>query len=433
MVVSSISGIRGVANQDLTPDAVAAYAESFAALTRAGEVLVGRDTRSSGDMFRRAVCGALVAAGVRAVDYGIISTPALFRESRLTNAPAVMVSASHNEPEWNGIKLIVGGRGITQQDLDHVLSPRGAKERAVAPGRVVERRTSSYNTEVAERAGRGTAEGVSVAIDMNGGAAIAHAPAILEAVGAKVKVMGGSPGIFSRTIDPTNDDLRTLCETVRGEGLDAGFAFDCDGDRLVLVDGEGEKRTGDFMLALALKKMLPSLENRSVVVSVDTSMAVDDVVSQLGGTLYRTRVGEANVVSTMLEKGATLGGEGSSGGLIDGSYNWCRDSMIAVTVIAGALKKGGSRVFREVPSYKQVRMKFPMDRRKAASAIRRLQKESPGADFMDGVRVQESRRAWVLVRASGTEDAVRISAESTSAEEAQELAESYAQRVKKLA
>ena len=362
MVVSSISGIRGVANQDLTPDGVASYATSFAAVTSAKEVLVGRDTRSSGDMFRRATGGALVAAGVRVVDYGIISTPALFRESRVRNVPAVMLSASHNEPEWNGIKLVIGGRGIMQHELDKVLSPTGKSEGAIPAGRIVDRRKSSYNSEVADRAGRGSAEGVSVAIDMNGGAAIEHAPAILDAVGAKVKVIGGSPGVFSRTIDPTNDQLSVLRETVRGDGLDAGFAFDCDGDRLVLVDDEGEKRTGDFMLALALKKMLPLLEDRSVVVSVDTSMAVEDVVTQLGGTLYRSKVGEANVVSTMLEKGASMGGEGSSGGLIDGSYNYCRDSMIAVTVITRALRKGGSRTFREVPTYRQVRLKFPMDR-----------------------------------------------------------------------
>ena len=436
MVVASISGIRGVANQDLTLVGVTGYVESFAALSQSGAVLVGRDTRQTGEMIRRAVCSALIAKGLRAVDYGVISTPALFRESRLSSMPALMITASHNEPEWNGLKLIVNGKGISQSELDKVLSRGAARSGSPAPvgrGTLVNQQRSVYNAELIERAGTGSGEGVTLAVDLNGGASIPHAPNILEGTGCKVKVIGGTPGIFSRTIDPTNDELRTLRETVRREELDIGFAFDCDGDRLVMVDGQGEKKTGDFMLALALKKIMPALKERLVILSVDTSRAVVDVVSQLGATVYRSRVGEANVVSMMTEKNARFGGEGSSGGLIDGSYNYCRDSMIAVTALVKAVAKSGSRVFNEVPLYEQVRLKVHLERKKALAAIKRLQKEQPDADLLDGVRIETSHRSWVLVRVSGTEDAVRVSAESTTAKEAQELADSYAKRIKKLA
>jgi phosphomannomutase len=364
----------------------------------------------------------------------------------LTSAPALMITASHNEPEWNGMKFIVNGRGISQEDLDKMLllpppPSQRAKKRSATPGgdgktglgNLTLRQKSSYNRELVERVGVRSGEGVSAAIDLNGGAAIHHAPAILEGVGCRMKVIGGTEGIFSRTIDPTNDDLRTLTETVRREELDVGFAFDCDGDRLVMVDDRGEKKSGDFMLALALKNLLPNLENKSVVISVDTSRAVEDVVSQAGGTIFRTKVGEANVVAGMVEKNATLGGEGSSGGLIDGSYNYCRDSMIAVTVIVKALKRSGSRVFREVPVYKQVRLRVAMERRKALAAVKRMQKEEPEANTLDGLKVETSKRSWVLIRVSGTEDVVRVSAESPSTKEAQELADSYGKRIKKLA
>ncbi len=432
MVVASISGIRGIINDDLGLTELMRYVGGFAAVSPSADYLVGRDTRRSGETVRRAVCSALIATGSRVIDHGIISTPALFRESRLVGAPAVMITASHNEPGWNGLKFLVGGRGISQQMLDEVLSKREQRALGRTPGRIQSKPKTAYNRELVERAGAGSGEGVSVAVDLNGGAAIPHAPAILDGVGCRVKVIGGTPGIFSRTIDPTADGLGLLCETVLEEGLDAGFAFDCDGDRLVLVDDRGEKKSGDFMLALAVKRLLPGLDNRSVVVSVDTTRAVDDIVSQLGGIVYRSRVGEANVVAKMVQENCDLGGEGSSGGLIDGSYNYCRDSMVAVLAIVKAIKKSGNRVFRDVPNYHQVRLKVPLERKKALSAIGKLQKEYRDADLLDGIKLETSKRSWVLVRASGTEDVVRVSAESTTAKDAQELADLYLNKVRKL-
>lgn len=432
MVVASISGIRGVFNRDLSLTELARYIDGFVAVKPSAEFLVGRDTRKSGEVIGRMASAALSAGGARVVDFGVLSTPALFRESRVRGLPAVMITASHNEPEWNGIKFISGGRGISQPELDQILAAREKREASRMSGSVSSLQTASYNREIVEMAGKGSAGEVSVALDLNGGAAVRHAPAILEGLGCRVRVLGGNQGIFSRVIDPTGDDLNLLRDSVREGGLDVGFAFDCDGDRLVLVDNDGEKRTGDFMLALAVKKLLPERENRRVVVSVDTTRAIDDIVSQLGGTVYRARVGEANVVSRMIEEKCTLGGEGSSGGLIDGSYNYCRDSMIAAMVIVRAIKKSGHRVFREIPSYSQVRLKVSFERRKALAAIKRLQREHPEADLLDGMRIETSARSWVLIRVSGTEDAVRVSAESRSAKEAQELADSYLKKVKEL-
>ena len=288
----------------------------------------------------------------------------------------------------------------------------------------------SYDRELVRMAGEGSCGGVRVAIDLNGGAAISHAPAILRALGCDLAVIGGTPGVFSRRIDPTNDDLELLTKTVRERHCDVGFAFDCDGDRLVLVDGEGTKRTGDHMLTLAIKEILPSLGNRTVVVSTDTTQAVDEVVSELGGRTYRTKVGEANVIAGMEEKGAEIGGEGSSGGLIDGRFNLCRDSMIAAVTIAGAIEKKGTRVLDQVPSYHLARLKLEMERKRALASIKKLQRESPDADLMDGLKINVSSRSWVLIRVSGTEDIVRVSAESPSANEAQQLAESYLGRLK---
>ena len=432
MTVATISGIRGIFNRDLLPADVVAYARNFSSLTASSEVLIGRDTRSTGELIERLAKGALVSAGMSVIDYGVISTPALFRESRLKQRAAMMISASHNEPEWNGMKFILDGRGVVQAEFDQILKPRRRGVQRAWSGLVRPGPRPSYVSELIGMAGEGSCDGVKVAVDLNGGAAIAHTPAILKALGCDLTVLGGTAGVFSRNVDPTNDDLQLLTRTVGEKGCDVGFAFDCDGDRLVLVDSGGRKRTGDYMLTLAIKEILPGLQDRSVVVSADTTQAIDDVVSELGGKTYRSKVGEANVISKMMEEHIGIGGEGSSGGLVDGSFNFCRDSMLAAITIAKAIKKKGSRVLDQAPSYHQVRLKFTLERKKALAAIKKMQKENPGADMLDGIKINVSRRSWVLIRASGTEDIIRVSAESASLEEAKQLADSYLERLKRL-
>ena len=280
-------------------------------------------------------------------------------------------------------------------------------------------------------AGEGSAQGVRVVLDLNGGAAIGHAPAILRALGCKVSTIGDTMGIFSRTIDPTNDPLELLCKTVKKEGADVGFAFDCDGDRLALVDSDGRARTGDYMLTLAMKEILQSAPRKDVVVSVDTTQAVDDVVKEAGGQVFRSKVGEGNVVGLMTQKGVRIGGEGSSGGVIDASFNNCRDSMVAAAFIVGALKRRGTKVYGQVRSYHIAREKMAMPRKKGLEAVKKLQKENPGADALDGLKIKTSGSSWVLIRVSNTEDGVRVSAEASSMKEAERLAHSYALKVKR--
>jgi phosphomannomutase len=432
VTVATISGIRGVFNRDLLPADIVAYARGFAGIAASHEVLVGRDTRPTGELLARLVKGAALQAGKGVVDYGVISTPALFRESRLLERSAIMVTASHNEPDWNGVKFILGGRGVVQADLDRILKPRGSGASTGGVQRVRKGPRPSYDRDLVALAGEMSCEGVKVAADLNGGAAVAHAPAILRELGCDLTVLGGTPGIFSRTIDPAIDALELLRRTVVEKGCDVGFAFDCDGDRLVLVDGDGKKRSGDHMLTLAVKEILPGVADRTVVVSTDTTRAIDDVVAELGGRTLRSKVGEANVVSKMAEEHADIGGEGSSGGLIDGRFNFCRDSMLAAITILKAIRRKGPKVLDQVPSYHQVRLKLEVERRKASAAMKRLQRENPGADLLDGIKIETSRRAWVLVRVSGTEDLVRVSAESPSAKEAQQLADSYMERLKRL-
>jgi phosphomannomutase len=433
LTVTSTSGIRGVFNSDLLPEALTQYTRNFVRLVGGGELLLGRDTRATGPIASRVVASAVLGTGADLVDYGVISTPAIFRESRRKEKPAIIVTASHNEPEWNGLKFVVDGRGINQAEFDEILRKESKKESlgVASPGRLVSSEGFSYNKELVEMAGEGSAKGVKVVLDLNGGAAVGHAPEILRALGCEVSTIGDTQGIFIRTIDPTNDPLDVLTRTVKNEDADVGFAFDCDGDRLVLVDNEGKKRTGDYMLTLTIKEALQNIERKDVVVSVDTTQAIDEVVEEAGGRVFRAKVGEANVVGLMAEKGVRLGGEGSSGGVIDSSFNNCRDSLVAAAVIVGALKRKGTRVYEQVKSYHQAREKMEMARKKALEAVKKLRKENPGADALDGLKIKTSGSSWVLIRVSNTEDGVRVSAEASGMKEAEQLAHTYALKVKR--
>jgi phosphomannomutase len=431
-LIASLSGIRGIYNGDLSLTDVSRFAANFGRAAGSREFLLARDSRTSGPSMSRAVIAGLLSQGATVYDYGIVSTPAIFRESRSRGLPAVMVTASHNEPEFNGLKFIVGGAGIGKDVFDEVVSERAFVPGEFASGFLKPARMPTYADDLVARFGAGSAEGIRVAADFGGGAAIGQAVPILARMGCELTSLRDSYGVFTRKVDPVADDLDLLRRTVKEKGCDIGLGFDCDGDRLVIVDADGRKRSGDFMLTLALSELMAQTGEKDVVVSLDTTQGVDDVAKRLGGKVFRSKVGEANVVAAMKAHGARLGGEGSSGGMIDGSFNYCRDSMLAALAIIRALRSHGRKFYDSVPVYHQVRVALQIPRAKAQSALKKLSSQLDDADTTDGLKVMLPRKSWVLMRPSGTEDVVRVSAESTSEARAGQLANSYAKKLKGL-
>ena len=431
-MIASLSGIRGVLNKDLSLDDVSRFAINFGKATGSKDFLLARDPRSTGPAICRAVMAGLMSLGGTVYDYGVISTPALFRESRRSGLPAVMVTASHNEPEFNGLKFLLEGAGVGQEVFDQIVGERTARWAPFEIGAAKKAQTPSYVSDLVEMFGGGSCEGVGVAVDLGGGAAISHAVPLLMRLGCDVTSMNDSYGVFNRRVDPVADELDLLKKTVKQKGCDIGLGFDCDGDRLVIVDSSGRKRSGDFMLTLALAESLARTGEKKVVVSVDTTQAIDEVAKKAGAEVFRSRVGEANVVGLMKKSGASLGGEGSSGGLIDGSFNYCRDSMLAALSIIKALKRQGRKLYGSVPAYQQERVAIGIPKVKALKAIKKLATQYEGADLTDGLKLGVDDRSWVLIRPSGTEDAVRVSAEAPSSEKASQLAKSFAKKLKEL-
>ncbi len=431
-MIASLSGIRGIPNMDLSLADVSLFATNFARAAGSKEFLMARDTRRTGPAMCRAVASGIVSTGAVVFDYGVISTPALFRESRNRRLPAVMVTASHNEPEFNGLKFLVDGAGIGKEMFDSVVEGHGRRGEGFGKGAVRAAPKPSYVDDLVERFGEDSCDGVGVAVDLGGGAAVSHAVQLLRRLGCEVSSVNDSYGVFNRRVDPVADDLELLRRVVKQKGCGIGFGFDCDADRLVIVDSTGKKRTGDFMLTLALTEMLKASGEKKVVVSTDTTQAVDDVARKARAQVFRSKVGEANVVALMRDRGARLGGEGSSGGLIDGSFNYCRDSMLAALAIVKALKRQGRALYDSVPTYCQERVALGLPRARAESGIRRLAAKYDDADLTDGLKLMLPKKSWVLIRPSGTEDVVRVSAEAASAERAAELAKSFAKKLKEL-
>jgi len=431
-LIASLSGIRGILNRDLDLADVSRFAVNFGKATGSKVFLLARDPRNTGPTICKAVTAGLASLGATVHDYGIISTPALFRESRKSGLPAVMVTASHNEPEFNGLKFLVEGAGVNEEMFAQIIGGEGTRSTPFELGAVKKENRTAYAGDLVDRFGTGSCEGVRVAVDLGGGAAITHAVPLLGQLGCEVTSMNDSYGVFDRKVDPVADELGLLRKTVRQKGCDVGLGFDGDGDRLVIVDSSGRKRTGDFMLTLALSEMLAETGEKKVVVSVDTTQAVDDVAKGAGAEVFRSKVGEANVVGQMKEQGARLGGEGSSGGLIDGSFNYCRDSMLAALSIIRALKREGRSFYESVPVYQQERVAFTIPKAKALKGIKKLAARYKGADLTDGLKIGLPDRSWVLIRPSGTEDLVRVSAEAPSSEKANQLTKSFAKKLREL-
>ncbi len=431
-MIASLSGIRGIPNVDISMADVSRFATNFVRATGSRKFLLARDSRKTGPAMSRAVVAGMVSLGATVYDYGIVSTPAIFRESRMKGLPAVMVTASHNEPEYNGLKFIVQGAGIGRDTFDSVVQGSKGRMAEFEGGRTRPASKPSYVDDLVARFGEGACEGVKVALDLGGGAAIAHAGPLLTRLGCKVASLNDSYGVFNRRVDPVADDLTLLRKLVKQNGCDVGLGFDCDGDRLVIVDSAGKKRTGDFMLTLALSEILEESGEKKVVVSLDTTQAVDDIAERVKARVFRSKVGEANVVGVMKERGARLGGEGSSGGLIDGSFNYCRDSMLAALLIVRALKDKGRKFYDSVPAYQQARVALAIPKAKAQRGIGKLAKKYEEADTADGLKVMLPGHSWVLLRPSGTEDVVRVSAEAGTSAKADQLANSFAKKLKEL-
>jgi phosphomannomutase len=442
-LIVSVSGLRGIVGESLTPELAARFACAYASGREPGPIVLARDGRSTGPMLCDAIRGSLAAVGRQVLFADIAATPTvgvLVRNCRA--AGAIQVSASHNPPEYNGIKLFArDGQVLPAADGQEVVrrfeqnEPAWVDYRHIGQVELIDDTTSDHIKLVMETVDvdRIRDRQFSVLLDSNHGAGSVMGRRMLEFLGCEVTAVGGKPdGLFAHPPEPTADNLAGVCDQVVQAGAAVGFCQDPDADRLAVIDEQGRYVGEEYTLALCLNHILRTRKG-PVVINCATSRMAADLAERYGVALLRSPVGEANVVEVMKREKAVFGGEGN-GGPIDPRVGYIRDSFVGMALLLDAMAARNipiSQLADELPRYEIYKTKQPLDPEKLDQALARLEKHFADAQVNreDGLRLDWPGR-WLLIRASNTEPIVRIIAETPSRDQSVELCQEAADVLK---
>ncbi len=435
------NGVRGVVNVDLTPDLVLELSQSIGTFFKGGRILVGRDGRVSGRMLTEAVIAGLTSVGCEVCDIGMAPTPCvqhLVPYWRLDGA--VVVTASHNPPEYNGIKVVArDGVEVPRSDEELIEGICRRREWARADwrhvGKIFHRSDGidAYVRDVQRHFDRDAIKKakLSALVDAGNGVGTLTTPYVLRDLGCAVHTINSNiDGTFpSRLPEPTPESLKNLAGIVRDLNVDFAVALDGDADRAIFLDERGQVHWGDRTFALIEQYFLSENRGEKIVTPVSSSQVVQDVAKQYDGSVIWTRVGSVDVSRKMLEIGAKLGGE-ENGGIFYGPHVPVRDGTIAAAFIVSILTKTGeelSSLLERLPSYFNVKEKVFCPNEKKEQILKEVKSRARGSriETVDGVKVWYEDNSWILVRPSGTEPAFRLFAEAKSEERASQLVSTY--------
>lgn len=423
MAKFSVSGLRGAIGSDLTPLDFMRLANAYAIFTNEDRILCSRDARISGLMLEDATIAGLMAAGCDVVACGIVTTPtSVFATKTLDVGGGVVITASHNPANENGLKFLEKGRFLVPSRSEEFVKFSSDLEfKTCEPVNcgVLERSDaiSAHKKALLEFFGKGAFKPrLRVGLDPVNGAAGSEAKEILEALNCEVHAINYEPtGRFARGGEPVPENLGELCTLVHDKGLDIGFAFDPDGDRLALVDERGRAPGEEYTVPLCSRWALER-KKADLAVNLSTSRMIESVAREGGVKLHRTPVGEAHVVDRLLDVGGTAGGEGN-GGFIYPSFNATRDGLLAMAVVTELVRKNGplSGLVDSLPVYYIRKDKFSVEwSPRIAEKVRSLFPKAE-TDSSDGLWLGEGD-FWLHLRPSNTEPVVRIVLESSNKE-----------------
>jgi len=426
-LMTGVSGIRGIIGQGMTPEVALLWSGGFGTWVNGGKVVVGRDTRQSGNMLSMAVKAGLVAAGCDVDDIGIVATPeCAMAVERRGAAGGIIITASHNPQEWNALKFVrPDGRMLTEQDfitLERIVTEGPLRSAGWDRlGTVLQWDGADY-MYISSVTGLGILDlekikrrQFKVAIDCINGAGSKLYPQLLEALSCEViTIYSDGSGSFPHPPEPRPENIGDLSELVKKEGCDVGFAVDPDGDRLAAIDDAGEPLGEELTLALAVRAVL-EVKPGPVVVNSLTSQVIEEIAESFGVECHRTRVGEANVAAGMKELNAVVGGEGN-GGVIYPELHLTRDAGIGMALILNYLsktKKKLSEIRKTFPEYRMFRIAYPLETTDADEIIKAVSEKYDHDQLsrIDGLRVTFDE-GWVQVRSSNTEPILRVYSEA---------------------
>ena len=428
-------GIRGVANVDLTPTLAHELGRAVGYLidgTGRRRVVVGRDTRRSGDMLAAAVSSGLASVGADVVDLGVVTTPCLsFVAASGEFDAGVMVSASHNPAEDNGLKVISGGRKVDDEAEERLERLIFQAEALPGPrnselGRIWQDSgpVAAYREHLVAAAEDAFA-GLRIGLDCANGSASVIAPALFRDLGAEVSVLFAEPDGENINDGCGSTNPAVLASAVRDRGLDMGFAFDGDADRLIAVDEHGELVDGDGVMGIcALARLADgTLTNDLLVVTIMSNGGLERAMASAGGRVIRTPVGDRSVFEAMERTGAVLGGE-QSGHIIFRDLATTGDGMLTAIELTRTLRASSgvclSDLAAQIPRLPQVVLNSPVRHKDQWQVDPEF-----GAAVAQATNVLRGR-GRILVRPSGTEPKIRIMVEGDDAEEISDIARELA-------
>lgn len=442
----SVSGIRGIVGNGLDPQTIVKYSSAYARFCGKGKIVLGSDGRITGTMVKNIIVGTLLAKGNDVVDIGICPTPTvLYNVTKLGAVGGIQISASHNPNEWNALKLLNNkGEFMTPDENKEMLSFLEEKE-SYEPwnklGTLKDYTQGLQNhLDAVLSLDHINIDSIKnrkfkVLLDCVNGAGSYVMPELLEKFGCEVIQLNcEKTGIFPRLPEPIPENLTETMDAVKKHGADLGVVVDPDVDRLVLITNEGNPFGEEYTITQAVRFVL-SKSKGNVVVNLSTTRAVDDVAEAAGCKIFRSPVGEANVVVKMKEVDAVIGGEGS-GGVIYPSLHYGRDALVGTAIILQHLTDFGgtiSELKEALPEYHIAKKKIDISGVDPDDVINKLISIYSGEKIntVDGMRVDFSDH-WVHLRKSNTEPIIRCITEAKNMEEAEKWGDKYFKEIKNL-
>jgi phosphomannomutase / phosphoglucomutase len=436
------NGVRGVVNKELTLELVLELSQAIGTFFKGGKMVVGSDGRTSSPAFRNLAMGGLASVGCKVYDIGQAPTPMIDFLTRAWKADGgIAVTASHNPPEYNGIKTIKPD-GVETDRYEELEIEK------IYFGRSWKRAEWNLVGDIVEETGSGLREYIDsikkqvdvekirsanlrVAVDPGNGVSALTTPILMSELGCKVltinaNVDGRFPGRLS---EPRPDTIGSLMSLVKSSNADLGVALDGDGDRAIFVDETGEAHWGDRSFALIADHYFSANPGRTIVTPVSSSRAIKEIADSRNGKIVWTKVGSVDVSHKMIDLGADLGGE-ENGGIFYAPHIPVRDGSMAAALIVDILTKTRrplSKLLSALPSYQLCKEKVPcpndLKKHVLAGLRERTSKDNP--ETIDGVKVMFNDGRSVLLRPSGTEPIFRVMAEGRTASAAKELVDQY--------
>ena len=437
MLIRSISGVRGLVASTLTPEVAVSYAKALHKYLPDGVIVVGRDSRPSGDVILNSMCEELVSLGRTIIHCDIVPTPTV--QFMVQNTEAVggfIVTASHNPIEWNGLKFVREDSTFFHPDdckelfelVDKNSTIESKKELGIIwpEQNAVQKHIISCVGLKCITLNRIQKRKFKVVIDSINGAGSQALPAVLQALGCEVIELNCEPdGNFTRGTEPLPENLMDLRNMVKRHRADVGFAVDPDADRLAIVSETGEPLGEEYTIVLAADGYLNEMkQSENFVLNLSSSLALDKLAESRGSAVIRSAVGEINVVNKMNEVNSNLGGEGN-GGVILRECHLGRDSLVGVTMILNRMSQTNdplSVIYQSLPQFIIVKDKINIEGLDPEDIIKRATNlfENAEINTLDGIKFIWKDK-WVHLRKSNTEPIIRIYSEAPDKNQALEL------------